>query len=173
MSRKIVVIGGVACGPKAAARARRRDQDAQITIVEKGPFVSYAGCGLPYYVSGVVEELGGLMKTSYGSLRDVLFFEQVKGIQVLTRTEALAIDRANQKVKVKNLDSGEERELEYGQLVLATGSAPVRPPIPGMDLENVFTLRRPDEAQAIREKIEAGEADRICIIGAGRVGLAW
>ncbi|HUT54867.1 MAG TPA: FAD-dependent oxidoreductase [bacterium] len=171
MGKKIVVIGGVACGPKAAARARRRDAEARITIVERGPFVSYAGCGLPYYIGGVVEELEGLMRTSFGTVRDLLYFDKVKDIRVLTRTEAVKIDRAKKVVVVKSLESSQESELAYDQLVLATGAAPVRPPIPGMELGNVFTLRRPQEAEVIRKKIEAGEADRVCIIGAGRIGL--
>jgi NADPH-dependent 2,4-dienoyl-CoA reductase/sulfur reductase-like enzyme/rhodanese-related sulfurtransferase len=161
----------VACGPKAAARARRRDPEAQITVVERGPFVSYAGCGLPYYIGGVVEDLEGLMRTSFGAVRDLLYFDKVKDIKVMARTEAGKIDRGNRLVRVKALSSGEESRLAYDKLVLATGAAPVKPPIPGMELENVFTLRRPEEAEVIRKKIEAGQADRVCIIGAGRIGL--
>ncbi len=171
MGQKVVVIGGVACGPKAAARLRRKDPEAQITIIERGPFVSYAGCGIPYYIGGVVEELEGLMKTSHGTLRDVLYFDKVKNVKVMARTEAAAIDRANKTVKTKNLDTGEEAEVPYDKLVMATGGAPVMPPFPGMDLEGVFTLRRPTDAEALRAKIEAGEADRVCIVGAGRIGL--
>jgi len=171
MGQKIIVIGGVACGPKAAARARRRDPEAEITIIERGPFISYAGCGLPYYIGGVVEDLEGLMRTSFGTLRDRLYFDQVKDIKVLARTEAVKIEREKKTVRVRDLESGRESEMAYDKLVLATGASPVRPPIPGMELENVFTLRRPSEADVIRKKIEAGEADRVCIIGAGRIGL--
>jgi NADPH-dependent 2,4-dienoyl-CoA reductase/sulfur reductase-like enzyme/rhodanese-related sulfurtransferase len=171
VGKKIVVIGGVACGPKAAARARRRDAAVEITVVERGPFVSYAGCGLPYYIGGVVEDLEGLMRNSFGTLRDLVYFDKVKNIRVLARTEALRIDRAKKTVRVKDLAGGKKSELDYDRLVLATGAVPVKPPIPGMELGNVFTLRHPQEAEVIRKKIEAGEADRVCIIGAGRVGL--
>lgn len=171
MSQNIVVIGGVACGPKAASRARRRDQEAKITVIERGPFVSYAGCGLPYYIAGVVENVEKLMTTVYGTVRDVLFFERVKDIKVMARTEALAIDRERKQVRIRDLETGEEREIGYDKLVIATGAAPQVPPFPGMDLENVFTLRNPYQADEIRTKIEAGQADRICVIGAGRIGL--
>jgi NADPH-dependent 2,4-dienoyl-CoA reductase/sulfur reductase-like enzyme/rhodanese-related sulfurtransferase len=171
MAKRIVIVGGVACGPKTAARARRRDPEAEIVIVERGPFVSYAGCGLPYYVSGVIPEVAELMKTGYGTLRDALFFDRVKKVRVLARTEALSIDRARKTVTVRDLQTRAESELPYDALVLTTGSAPVRPPIPGMELDNVLTLRQPDEAESLRHKIEAGEADRVCVIGAGRIGL--
>jgi len=171
MGRKIVVIGGTACGPKAAARARRRDQDAEITIIERGPFVSYAGCGLPYYIAGVVEDLEGLMRNSYGSVRDVLYFGKVKNIKVMTRTQAVKIDRNKKTVTVKDLQKGGESGIPYDKLVLATGASPCKPPLPGADLENVFTLRAPRQAEEIRKKIEAGQADRMTIIGAGRIGL--
>lgn len=171
MGKRIVVIGGVACGPKAAARARRLDPAAEITIVERGSFLSYAGCGMPYFISGVVKEMEDLMRTGYGLVRDVRFFERMKNVKALTRMEALAIDRTKKLVRVKDLASGETRELAYDFLVLATGAAPLKPPFPGLDLQNVFTLRRPEEAQGLRKKIEAGEAERVCIIGAGRIGL--
>ena len=90
---RIVIVGGVAAGPKAAARARRLDPDAEITIVEKGEVISYAGCGLPYYVSGVVEDRKSLMASPIGVLRDPDFFAKVKRVKVLTRTEAVGIDR--------------------------------------------------------------------------------
>ncbi len=168
---KIVVIGGVACGPKAAARARRVNPDAEITVVEKGRYVSYAGCGLPYYIAGAVPELEGLMTTSSGALRDPGFFEKNKAIRVLLGTEAQQIDRENKQVKVKNLETGDTDTLDYDKLVVATGAEPIVPPIEGMELEKVYKLRNPEDAQTLREKIEAGEAERICLVGAGRVGL--
>jgi len=168
---KIVVIGGVACGPKAAARARRVNPDAEITLVEKGRYISYAGCGLPYYIAGAVPELEGLMTTSSGALRNPEFFEKNKAIRVLAGTEALEVDRENKRVKVKNLDTGDTDTLEYDKLVLATGAEPVVPPIEGMSLKKVHKLRKPEDARTLREKIEAGEAERVCVIGAGRVGL--
>ena len=100
MGKKIVVIGGVAAGPKAAARARRLDPSAEITIVEKDELLSYAGCGLPYYISGMVEDRRQLMATPIGVLRDPKFFAQVKDIKVLNRTRATAIDRVTREVEV-------------------------------------------------------------------------
>ena len=171
MGRKIVVIGGVACGPKAAARARRHDQEAEITIIERREYVSYASCGLPYYVGGVVPELDGLLKTSHGTLRDVDYFDHVKDIKVLCGTDAVAIDRQKKEVRIRNLASGEESLVSYDTLVLATGASPVRPPVPGIDLENVWNLWTLRDADIIRQRIEEGEADRVCVIGAGLIGL--
>ncbi len=171
MGRKIVIIGGVACGPKAAARARRRDPEAKITIIERREVVSFASCGLPYYVGGVVPGIEGLVTTSFGNKRDTEYFQRVKNVRVMTNTEARAIDRENKKVKVADLGSGERTELPYDKLVYAAGARPKRPPLPGSDADNVWNLWTPADAALIRESIEAGEADRICIIGAGLIGL--
>ena len=130
---RIVVVGGVAAGPKAAARARRLDPEAEITIVERDEILSYAGCGLPYYVSGMVEDRNELMATPIGVLRDPQFFAKVKGINVLNRTEATAIDREACELEVRDLASGEVRRLPYDRLIIATGAEPVHPPIPGAD----------------------------------------
>jgi NADPH-dependent 2,4-dienoyl-CoA reductase/sulfur reductase-like enzyme/rhodanese-related sulfurtransferase len=169
MARKILIIGGVACGPKAAARARRRDGAAEIIIVERGRYVSYASCGMPYYVGGTVPALNTLLSLSFGALRDEKFFAEVKDIRVLTGTEATAIDRGRKRVRVR-MAAGEQ-ELAYDQLVIATGAGPKRPRAPGMELGNVFHLWTLPDAQALRDKIEAGEAKRVCIIGSGLIGL--
>ena len=168
---KVIVIGGVACGPKAAARIRHRDPESEITVIDGGKHLSYAGCGLPYFVAGAVPEIEGLMTTSSGILRDKNFFEDVKGINVKTDTEAIKIDREKKTVTVRDIESAETEELPYDKLVLATGASPVIPPIEGIDLKKVYTLRKPADAAVIRNDIEAGDADRICIIGAGRIGL--
>lgn len=170
-SSKIVIIGAVACGPKAAARARRRDPRADITVIDKGKFISYAGCGLPYFIAGAVPELKGLMTTSSGALRDKNFFDKIKGIKILLGTEVLEIDRNKKEVKVKNIESGSVESLPYDKLVIAAGAVPVIPKIEGIGLKKIFTLRKPEDAQSIRVAIEGGEADKICIIGAGRIGL--
>jgi NADPH-dependent 2,4-dienoyl-CoA reductase/sulfur reductase-like enzyme/rhodanese-related sulfurtransferase len=171
MGQKIVVIGGVACGPKAAARARRRDPEAEITIIERQEYISYASCGLPYYLAGVVPELNQLLSLSFGALRDPRFFNEVKDIEVLTRTEALAIDRDKKRVRIRSLAGNEERDLNYDQLVLATGARPKRPTVPGLDLEGVYHLWTLPDAVALRERIEAGQVERVCIVGAGLIGL--
>ncbi len=168
--RRILIIGGVAAGPKAAARARRCDPGAEITIVEEGSFLSYAGCGMPFYIGGMVEKHEELMATPVGVVRDAAFFRNVKDINVLTGTRAEAIDRENKTVRVTNLATRETYDLPYDRLVLATGSKPVRPPIPGMDLAGVYTLGNLEEARAVRQAVEQG-ARRVVIIGGGLIGL--
>ncbi|MFO8055949.1 MAG: FAD-dependent oxidoreductase [bacterium] len=171
MGQKIVIIGGVACGPKAAARARRRDPEAEITIIERKPHVSYASCGLPYYVGGVVPDIDKLISTTHGTFRDPDYFHHVKNINAMINTEALAIDRDKKEVRIKDLQTGNESSLPYDQLVLSTGASPQVPPLPGADLDRIWNLWSMKDAQVIREKIEAGEADRICVIGAGLIGI--
>jgi len=168
---KIVVIGGVACGPKAAARAHRLDPKAEITIIDKGSYISYASCGLPYYIAGAVPDLEGLMTNSSGTLRDCDYFTYEKGITVLARSEVCQIDRQKKEITIKNLDTSEFTTLPYDKLVLATGAEPIVPPIKGITLEGVYLLRRPEDAFKLRTAIEDGQADRICTIGAGRIAL--
>lgn len=168
---KLVIIGGVAAGPKAAARARRLDPDAEITIVEKDELLSYAGCGLPYYISGMVEDRRQLMATPIGVLRDPQFFAKVKNIKVLNRTEAVSIDRKAKEVEVKSVETGEVRRLPYDKLVIATGAEPVEPPIPGKDLKNVLRLKRLEDADRFREYLRGGACPRVVIVGGGLIGM--
>lgn len=170
-AKRILIIGGVAAGPKAAARARRLDPDAQITIIEKDEIMSYAGCGLPYYISGMVDDRNDLMATPIGVLRDPAFFANVKGINVLNRTEALSIDRAAHEVEVKDLTTGETRRIGYDKLILATGAEPIEPPIPGKDLENVLHLKRIEDADRFREYMSGGACPYVVIIGGGLIGM--
>ncbi|MBN1402520.1 MAG: FAD-dependent oxidoreductase, partial [Anaerolineae bacterium] len=156
VGKRIVVIGGVAAGPKAAARARRLDPDAEITIIEKDEILSYAGCGLPYYISGMVEDREDLMTTPVGVLRDPAFFARVKNIQVMNRTEAIRIDRQAKQVEVKRLDTGETMNLPYDKLIIATGAEPIEPPIPGKELANVLRLKRLEDADRFREHLQGG-----------------
>jgi len=171
MPQRVIVIGGVATGPKAAARLRRLDATANITVIERGDLVSYAGCGTPYYVKGDIAEFGELIETPVGTPRDAAFFRQVKDIHVLTRTLVQTVDREKKMVSVINLDTGEQQELPYDKLVLATGGTPFLPPVPGIDLKHVFTLRSPHDASAIRDAIDSGRAKRAVIVGAGLIGL--
>lgn len=115
---RIVVIGGVAAGPKAAARARRRDPKAEITIIEKGELLSYAGCGMPYYIQGEIETIDELMSTPAGAVRDAVFFRNVKAINVMSRTLAERIDRGGGFVEVVSLDTLERSRIPYDKLVL-------------------------------------------------------
>lgn len=168
---KILIIGGVAAGLKAAARARRGDPAAEITVIEKGKLISYGACGLPYYVSGDVDDIGQLMSTPAGAIRNVKYFEEVKDITVITETLATGIDRAAKQVAVKNLVSGEEKRLDYDKLVIATGAVPVKPPLEGIELANVHQLWHPDDAKYVRAGLEKGKFTNAVIIGAGLVGL--
>ncbi|SFF93238.1 NADPH-dependent 2,4-dienoyl-CoA reductase, sulfur reductase [Desulfotomaculum arcticum] len=171
MGKKIVIIGGVAAGPKAAARARRLDPEAEITIIEKGKLISYAGCGMPYYLSGEVHKYDLLFETTYGVIRDEDYFWREKGCRVLTRTEAKSIDRDKKEVLVENLETGEKQALPYDKLVLATGAEPFVPPIEGLNLKGVHKLNHPEDAQKIKEMLGAGEGGEAAIIGAGLIGL--
>lgn len=169
--KKIVIIGGVATGLKAASKARRNDPQAQITVVERGDIISYGACGMPYYVSGDVAAIDDLMKTPVGVLRSAAYFKNIKNIDVLTQTVAMNIDRQTKNVQVKNLVSGEEFLLPYDKLVLGTGASPVRPALPGIGLSNIYTLWHPHDAEAVRKGLEAGTFRKTVIIGAGLVGL--
>ncbi|MBI4580791.1 MAG: FAD-dependent oxidoreductase [Planctomycetes bacterium] len=168
---KVVIVGGVAAGPKAAAKIIRLMPDAEVTIVEKGKFLSYAGCGLPYYISGVVRNQKDLMSTPLGSVRDPVFFQQVKNVDVMSQTEALAIDRKNKTVRVRDSVSGAETWLEYDKLVLATGAEPIIPNIPGTGLANVFTLHGVHDAEGIKNALARGKARDVTIVGGGLLGV--
>lgn len=164
----VVVIGGGAAGLKAASRIRRKDGDANITVVEAGKYVSLGRCGLPYYVGGLVHELDNLRETTYGAVRDETYFKKLKNIDVLTETVATEIDRERKTVKI--VRNGTEDELSYDYLVIATGARPVKPPIEGIDAEGVTTLATPEDAEKIIEMWEEG-AEKAVIIGAGFIGL--
>ena len=168
---KVIMIGGVVVGPKVSARLRRLNYEAEITIIEKGSLLSYGACGLPLYVANLVPELDGLMKTSYGLLRDTDFFESQKNAKVLTQTEALKIDRENKKVLVKNLVTGVEETLDYDYLVLGTGAKPSVPPIPGVNLGQVFTLHHPQDAQTLKELIKTKKVKNVTVMGSGLIGI--
>lgn len=165
MDKKIVIIGGTACGPKAAARARRCDQQAQVTMVEQGENLSVATCGLPYYVSGVINSRRELLT------RGPDFFKAVMNIDVLTRTRAVAIDRKNHRVEVLNLKTDRASNIEYDKLVLATGSTPAVPDLKGKNLSGIFTLSKIEEAHAIRNLVSPRKIKKAVIIGAGLIGL--
>lgn len=170
-SLRVVVVGGVACGPKAAARLKRLMPEADITMIEKGRLVSYGACGLPYYVEGMFPNVGMLMETSIGVQRTPVFFEKVKGFRTVVLTEAIAIDREQKRVRVRNMKTGEEQYLPYDKLVLATGGRPVQPPIPGLSLENVWTMRHPDDAESVVEKITSEGLRDAVVVGAGYIGV--
>ena len=169
--QNIVVIGGVAAGLKAAAKARRCDPAAHITVIEKGDLISYGACGMPYYIAGDVEDIEDLMKTPVGILRSPGYFKNVKDIVVRPQTLATAIDRQAKTVTIKNLASGTEEQLSYDKLVIATGASPIKPSLPGVDLANIYQLWHPADAKAIRQGLEEKRFKNAVIIGAGLVGM--
>ena len=171
MNKKIVIIGAVAAGPKAACRLQRLQPDWEITMVDMDSLISYGGCGIPYYVSGDVSDESELRATSFHVVRDVAFFKNAKGVKVLTRTRALAIDRKDKMVRVENLDTGEQQDLPYDHLMLATGAKPFDLPIPGTDLDGVFTIADLHKAIEIRTRISQGKVSRAVVIGGGAIGI--
>jgi NADPH-dependent 2,4-dienoyl-CoA reductase/sulfur reductase-like enzyme/rhodanese-related sulfurtransferase len=168
---RVLIVGGVASGPKAGARLKRLLPDAQVTMIERGGMVSYGACGLPYYVEGLFPDVGMLAETPVGVPRNAGFFQKVKGFRTLIRTEAIQIDRQAHSVRIKRLDTGEEEDLSYDKLVLATGSRPFVPPIQGLDLKNVWYMRHPDDAGSMVEEIERQGLRRAVLVGAGYIGV--
>ncbi|NEX23153.1 FAD-dependent oxidoreductase [Thiorhodococcus mannitoliphagus] len=168
---KIVVIGGSAAGPKAAAKARRLDEQASITIIQKEADLSMASCGYPYYVGGVFDDRNQLICTPAGIVRDPNFFEKAKGIEALVQTEALSIDRTARTVTCKHLPSGETRTLQYDKLVIATGATPLRPPVSGLDLDGIHTLHSLGDADSLRKIRDERKVKHAVIVGGGLIGF--
>jgi len=162
---QIVIIGGTACGPKAAARARRLDPSAKITIIEQGDNLSTATCGLPYFISGVIKDEGDMIA------RGTDYFRNVFDMEVLTQTQAISLDRNSHAIEMLDLASGKSNTIDYDKLVIATGSAPIVPAWEGKDLNGVFTLTGLPDANAIRSYVKQLETKDITIIGAGLIGL--
>ena len=171
MPEKILIVGGVALGPKAASRCKRLMPDAEVTLVDENVYISYGGCGIPYYVSGEVQNLDDLRATPYHTIRDPEFFRAMKGVTVRNQTRALSIDRAAKTLLVKDVISGKEEKLPYDKLVLATGASPRVPPVEGKDLKNVLSLTRLEAADAIRTACQEGKINEAVIVGGGFIGL--
>ncbi len=161
--RRILVVGGVAGGASCAARLRRQDEFAEITVIERGGDVSFANCGLPYYIGGEITDRSKLALQTPKSLEALL------GLKVRVRTEALSIDRAAKTLRVRDLANGLEEDLPYDKLVLAPGAMPLRPPLPGIDDPRILTLRTLPDMDAIRAL--AQNARHAVVIGAGFIGL--
>jgi NADPH-dependent 2,4-dienoyl-CoA reductase/sulfur reductase-like enzyme/rhodanese-related sulfurtransferase len=162
---RIVVIGGTACGPKAAARARRCDPSARITIIEQKDNLSTATCGLPYYVADVIKKESALVA------RQVDYFREVMDMEVLTGTRALAIHPRAHTVEIVNQKTDRRSAIEYDNLVIATGAAPIAPDWEGKDLAGIFTLSNIPDAAAIRNYLATLENREVVIVGAGLIGL--
>jgi NADPH-dependent 2,4-dienoyl-CoA reductase/sulfur reductase-like enzyme/rhodanese-related sulfurtransferase len=169
--KRILIIGAVALGPKVACRLKRLRPDFDVTLVDQGEYISYGGCGIPYYISGDLSDIKELMSTSFHMLRTPEFFENAKDVRVKTRTRALTIDRQARRVRVLDLASSREASLPYDHLVLATGSRPRPLNVPGAALPGVMHVSNLPAAMAVREAIAKGEVGRVVIIGAGAIGV--
>lgn len=166
MSKRVLIVGGVAGGASAAARLRRLDEDAEIIVIERGEHISYANCGLPYYVGGTIRERSRLFVATPQLFRDRF------AIEVRTQTEAIAIDREKQELVLKDLRDGRVYRERYDYLILSPGAAPVKPrSIPGLDSPNVYTLRTVPDADALYDRVVTKRARSATIIGGGMIGL--
>jgi NADPH-dependent 2,4-dienoyl-CoA reductase/sulfur reductase-like enzyme/rhodanese-related sulfurtransferase len=161
---KLLIVGGVAGGASAAARARRLSEDAEIILFERGPDVSFANCGLPYYLGGEINEREKLLVTKPEMLRSRF------QLDVRTQSSVEAIDRTAKRVRVRDLASGRGYEEAYDKLILATGAAPFRPSIPGIDLPGVFTLRSLQDTDRIKEMMDRGVKQAV-LLGGGFISL--
>ena len=160
-----VIIGGVAGGATTAARLRRRDENARIIMLERGQYVSYATCGLPYHIGGIIKERDALLVSTPEKL------EAEFAIEVRTQHEALAVDPGTKQVKVRDLTTGETYILPFDKLILSPGARPLVPPIPGVDLAGVYTLRDIPDMDAIKARADGGHAHGAVIVGGGFIGL--
>jgi len=165
MGKKILIVGGVAGGAGTAARLRRLDENAEIIMFEKGEYISFANCGLPYYIGGAIEE------------RDALLVQTVEGmskrfnIDIRVKNEVISIDRENKTLKVKNLDTGVTYDESYDVLVLSPGSVPLKPPIPGINSENIFTLWNIPDTDNIKAFVDDKKPKKAVVIGGGFIGI--
>lgn len=171
MGKRVLIIGAVALGPKVACRLRRLDPEAEITLIDRDNIISYGGCGIPYYVGGDINDLEDLYKTTAHAIRDEAFFATCKGVNVLTKAEAVEIDRESKRVRVRFLESDKEEYFYYDKLVMATGAKAVRPPFPGVNLGKVFTVSDLHDAETIKGLMTKGQVGKAVVVGAGAIGL--
>ena len=162
---KLLIIGGVAGGATAAARARRLNEDAEIILFERGEYISFANCGLPYYIGGVIKERQSLLVTT------VADFKRRYAIDIRVFTEVTTIDRANREVSVKNLKTGEIYRESYDKIIMSPGAEPLKPPIPGIDLDSIFNLRNIPDSDRIKAFVDEKHPQSAVIVGGGFIGL--
>ncbi len=168
---RIIVIGGSAAGPKAAARARRMDEFAEITMFQKGQDLSMASCGFPYFVGGFFDDRNKLLCTPTGVVRDPKFYWNAKGIVAKINTEITKIDRENRTVEYRNQATGEKGTQEYDKLIIATGATANKPPIPGIELDGITTLQSMHDADYLRKIRDEGKIKKAVVIGGGLIGI--
>ena len=164
-SRRVLIVGGVAGGASCAARLRRMDEFAEIFIFERGSDVSFANCGLPYYVGGTIADRQQLIVATPERFRDVF------RIEVRTRHEVRSIDRAKKTIEVQNLQTGAISQEPYDALVLSPGAAPIRPPLPGIDLPGIYSMRTLEDIDCLQSWLDQRRTSRAIVVGAGYIGL--
>ena len=162
---KVLIIGGVAAGTKVAAKLKRENRDHEVTIITTGKDISYAGCGLPYYVGGLIEDRDELIVNTPKQ------FTELTGVNVMTETEVTKVNPDEKTVEAMDENTKETSTYEYDKLVIATGARPIRPPFPGIDLENVFLMRTVEDATKLKEALDKGGIKRVVIVGGGFIGL--
>ncbi len=163
--KHLIIIGGVAAGMKAAAKARREFPAMKITVVTDEPYISYAGCGMPYFIGDIIKDSKKLI------LREPLYFKNMHNITVLTRHQATAIHTRTKQVQVKDLEKNSDLTLGYDKLIIATGAQPIVPPLPGVSLGNIFTLRTVNDALKIKACVDSGRVKNAVIVGGGLIGM--
>ena len=164
-ARRILIVGGVAGGASCAARLRRLDESVEIVVFDRGPYVAFANCGLPYYVGDVITDERRLLVASPEMFRERF------NIEVHTNTDVIGIDRPGHTISVRDLHTGTSRTERYDALVLSPGAAPIRPPLPGVDLPGVFAVRNIPDSRRIRAWIDERRASTAVIVGGGFIGL--
>jgi NADPH-dependent 2,4-dienoyl-CoA reductase/sulfur reductase-like enzyme/rhodanese-related sulfurtransferase len=169
-AKHVLIIGGGVLGPKVACRLKRLQPQWDVTLVDQQADIAYSACGIPHYVAGDVAELQGLMTASFHMVRNPDFFENAKDVRIKTRTRALFLNRREKKVRVRHLVSGQEEDLPYDTLVLATGRRPQPLAAPGADLPGVTDVVTLQQAQAVKDRISRGEVGRAVVVGAGPGG---
>ena len=162
---KVLIIGGVAAGTKTAAKLKREDRSIEVTVITKDQDISYAGCGLPYYVGGLIESRDELIVNTPQK------YSGLTGVEVRTGKEAIALDADKKEVTVKDVQTGNTEVCPYDKLVLAVGASAAELPIKGKELPGVFKMRTPDDAEAMRTYAETNGVKKAVVIGAGFIGL--
>ncbi len=171
MGKKVVIIGGVATGMKTASRLRRRDKEAEIIVLERGPQLSYGACGFPYFIGGDVKNFAEFDHTPQGVERNAEYFKQYKAIDARVGCNVTAINRQDKTVVYTELATGKECVLPYDVLVLGTGSTPVKLPLPQADAEGIHSFWFPWDVEAVDREIKERQVTDVVIIGAGFIGM--
>ncbi|MCK9276182.1 MAG: FAD-dependent oxidoreductase [Syntrophales bacterium] len=169
--KRIIVVGGSAAGPKAAAKARRIDNDAEVIVLQKDPDLSMASCGYPYYVGGYFDDRNMLLATPTGITRNPQFYLNAKDIDARVNSEVTYIDRKNHRLNYRDIPAGTTHTLEYDKLILAVGATPRMPPVPGIGLEGITTLHSMKDADFLRSIRDNKTIKKAVVVGGGLIGI--